>query len=88
MSMNILMMHAGVMVSMAKMKAREIFCDETGAVDLVTIVVLMGVAVLLAIVFKDSIGKLIESLLDTITGNATGAVNNPAGSGAGAGSSE
>lgn len=76
-----LMMHLSVMASMAKAKAREIFCDETGAVDLITIVVLIGVAVLLAIVFKDAIGSLIESLLGTITTNATDAVNNPAGGG-------
>ena len=71
-----LMMHLSVMASMAKAKVREIFCDETGA-TVVEIVVLMGVAVLLAIVFKDAIGSLIESLLNTITTNATDAVNNP-----------
>lgn len=76
-----LMMHLSVMASMAKMKAREIFCDETGAVDLITIVVLIGVAVLLAIVFKDAIGGLIESLLGTIETNATAAVGGGAGAG-------
>ena len=34
------------------------------------------IAVLLAIVFKESIGKLIQNLLKTIEGNATGVVNN------------
>lgn len=76
-----LMMHLSVMASMAKAKAREIFCDETGAVDLITIVVLIGVAVLLAIVFKDAIGDLITNLLDTITKNASNTVNNPVGGG-------
>lgn len=76
-----LMMHLGVLATRAKIKAREIFCDETGAVDLITIVVLIGVAVLLAIVFKDAISELIESLLGTITQNAEGAVGGGAGAG-------
>ena len=43
--------------------------------SIVTMVVLIGIAVLLAIVFRDQITKLIKSLLDTITKNATKAVN-------------
>lgn len=79
-----LMMHLGVLATRAKIKAREIFCDETGAVDLITIVVLIGVAVLLAIVFKDAIAELLNNLLATITGNATNAVNNAPAAGGGA----
>lgn len=50
--------------------------DEKGDVNIVSIVVLIGVAVLLALIFKDAITDLIESLLDTITQNATDAVEN------------
>ena len=53
--------------------------DERGDVNIVSIVVLIGVAVLLAIVFKDAIGGLLKDLLETIKGNATGAVNNTIG---------
>lgn len=48
--------------------------DEKGDVNIVSIVVLIGVAVLLALIFKDAITELIESMLDTITENATDAV--------------
>lgn len=50
--------------------------DEEGDVNIVSIVVLIGIAVLLAIIFKDAIGGLLESLLDSISGNAESAVNN------------
>ena len=61
----------------AKAKLNCFLHDERGDVNIVSIVVLIGVAVLLAIVFKDAIGELLESLLNTIKNNATGAVNNP-----------
>ena len=63
-----------VLGNMARMKLRTFFNDEKGAVDIVAIVVLIGVAVLLAIIFKDAIGGLIESLLDSIKKNAEGAL--------------
>lgn len=49
--------------------------DEKGAVDLVTIVVLIGIAVVLAIFFREKIQELLESLFGTISGNATSAIN-------------
>lgn len=49
--------------------------DEEGAVDIVAIVVLIGIAVLLAVVFRGAIESLLTSLLDTIKTNATNAVN-------------
>lgn len=55
-------------------KVREFMQEEKGAVDIVAIVVMIGIAVLLAIVFKDAITGLLNTLFDTITGNATGAV--------------
>ena len=59
----------------AKHRLREFWTDEDGGVSIVTMVVLIGIAVLLASVFRDQITKLIKSLLDTITKNATKAVN-------------
>lgn len=61
----------------AKAKLHKFFKEEKGEVNIVSMVVLIGIAVLLAIVFKDAIGNLITNLLETITNNATGAVNNP-----------
>lgn len=45
--------------------------EEKGAVDIVAIVVLIGIAVLLAIVFRDAVSNLIKSLLNTISNKAT-----------------
>lgn len=51
------------------------FEEEKGAVDIVAIVVLIGIAVLLAILFREQIEQLLESLFRAIQGNATKAVN-------------
>lgn len=67
-----------------KMTLHKFFKDEQGDVNVVSIVVLIGVAVLLAIIFKDAITTLIESMLGTITENAQNAVGGDAG-GAGGG---
>lgn len=48
--------------------------DEEGAVDIVAIVVLIGIVVLVAIVFKDEITKLIKDLFGKITNTASDAV--------------
>ena len=65
------------MLSM-KLKFQQFCTKEDGDVNIVSIVVLIGIAVLLAIVFKDAISGLINDLLETITSNATDAVNTPA----------
>lgn len=51
------------------MKARNFFADEEGDVNIVSIVVLIGIAVILAIAFKDAIIGVLESLFDGITGS-------------------
>ena len=53
-------------------KVRNFVRNERGDVNIVSIVVLIGVAVILAILFKDAIGDLLTSLLQTIQGNASG----------------
>ncbi len=62
-------------LALVKAKLYSFLHDERGDVNIVSIVVLIGIAVLLAVVFKDAIGELLTSLLNTIKGNATGAVN-------------
>ena len=56
-----------------KLKVKKFFTNEDGDTNIVSMVVLIGIAVLLAIVFKDAIAELIQDLLDAITGNATDA---------------
>ena len=71
-----------VMLSFApylKLKAKSFLTNEKGAVDIVAIVVLIGIAVLLALVFKDNLERLLESLFGTITDSATQAVGGNTG---------
>lgn len=68
-----------------KVQVKKFFTNEEGDTNIVSMVVLIGIAVLLAIVFKDAIAELIDSLLTTITGNAEGAVSNAPVSGGGGG---
>lgn len=52
--------------------------DEEGDVNVVSIVVLIGVAVLLAVVFKKQAKELIETLFETIGSSAGTAISEPA----------
>lgn len=56
-----------------KLRAEEFFTNEDGDTNIVSMVVLIGIAVLLAIVFKDAIADLIDKLLESIGNNATDA---------------
>lgn len=58
----------------ARLAFSKFMCDEEGDVNIVSIVVLIGIAVLLALFFKDQIHVLLDSLFKTISGNATKAV--------------
>ena len=63
------------MTTWAKIKTNEFLYEEDGDVNIVSMVVLVGIAVLLAVLFKDSIKELLETLLETIKGNAEDAIN-------------
>ena len=56
------------------LRAKNFFTDEEGAVDIVAIVVLIGIAVVLAVMFRGAIEDLLERLLDGIGQNAQNAV--------------
>lgn len=58
----------------AKYRVENFLKEERGDVNVVAIVVLIGVAVLLAILFKEQIAKLLGNLFGTITNNATNAI--------------
>lgn len=51
--------------------------DEEGEVNIVATVVLIGIAVVLAIIFRDAIAGLLNSMLETIKGNANNAIAGP-----------
>lgn len=55
----------------AQMKLRK-FCEkEDGDVNIVSIVVLIGIAILLAIIFREHIENLLDTLFTQIENNAT-----------------
>lgn len=54
----------------AKEKVADFFTKENGDVNVVSIVFLIGIAVVLAIIFKGKAKELIESLMDTVSTKA------------------
>lgn len=65
--------------SMARLKLRQLFSDEKGEVNIVAIVILIGIAVLLALFFKEQIEGLLGTLFGTIEDSATSAITNSGG---------
>ena len=55
-------------------KIDEFFHKESGEVNVVAIVVLIGIAVLLAIIFRTQITSLLNSLFSSIKTNASSAI--------------
>lgn len=70
--MNAVMMMLFVKMQQAKQHFLE---EERGAVDIVAIVVLIGVAVALALFFKDQIAHLLDVMFDNIGDAASGATS-------------
>ena len=62
-------------VSKVQQFSAELRKEERGAVDIVAIVVMIGIAVLLAVFFRKQITALLTNLFNTINTNATNAVN-------------
>lgn len=59
----------------AQRKLVEFLHKEDGDVNIVSIVVLIGIAVLLAIIFRKAISNLINNLFNTINTNASNAIS-------------
>lgn len=55
-------------------RANEFLYKEDGDVNIVSIVVLIGIVIIIAVIFKDSISKLIKGLFEKITTNAEKAI--------------
>ena len=73
--MNTLMTFITNLVIAFQLKMGAFLKKENGEVNIVAIIVLIGIAILLALVFKDRITSLINGLFDTIDTNAQNAVN-------------
>lgn len=57
------------------MHVQDFIEEEKGAVDLITIVVLIGIAIVLAVVFKEKMKSILETLLGNIQSSATSAMS-------------
>ena len=55
----------------AKAKMTEVFTNEDGAVDIIAVVVLIAIAIVIALVFKDEIAELVETLFDNMDSNVS-----------------
>ena len=65
-------------VGRARMGMKKFLYKENGDVNIVTIVILIGIAVILALAFKDAIVKLLQDLFSNInsrTGEIDGNVS-------------
>lgn len=58
-----------------KVRLASFMTEEDGDVNVVSIVVLIGVAVALAVIFKDQVKALITSLFNTVGDKANNAVS-------------
>jgi flagellin-like protein len=58
----------------AKAKFGKFLYNEKGEVNIVTTVVLIGIAVALALTFKTGISNLLNSLMSSVSSKATAAV--------------
>lgn len=54
---------------MLKARVNSVIRDEKGAVDLITIIVLIAVVMVLVVVFKEQVTNLINSLFKSIFDN-------------------
>lgn len=70
-----MMMCMNYLKNKAAVVLHDFLYDEEGDVNIVSMVVLIGIAVLLAVIFRKQIEGLITTLLGTIQDNATDAIN-------------
>lgn len=66
--------YLNTMLLLAQMKLGKFAREERGDVNIVSIVVLIGIAVVLAVIFRGAIEDLLDTMLDSIEGNALEAI--------------
>lgn len=76
MNMTALWVKGSIFLNRQKDKLKEAFLDETGAVDIVAVVVLIGIAVVLAVLFRNQIEGVLNTLFGSISENANKAIEN------------
>lgn len=74
MNMTALWVNGSIFFNKQKDKLKEAFLDETGAVDIVAVVVLIGIAVVLAVLFRTQIEGVLNTLFGSISQNANKAI--------------
>lgn len=70
-----MMMQIAALMPIWKAKVRSFFVNERGDVNVVAIVVLIAVAVVLALFFKDQISEIIKTLIGGIGTKANKALD-------------
>lgn len=71
--MNLLMLDAEFAVKRA---LRKVFREENGEVNIIATVILIGIAVLLAGIFKDEVKNILQGLLKQVGEKANKAIEN------------
>lgn len=66
--------YLNTMLMLMQIKMGKFVEEERGDVNIVSIVVLIGIAVVLAVVFRNAIEGLLDTMLDSIQGNALEAI--------------
>ena len=61
----------------AKAKMTEVFTNEDGAVDIIAVVVLIAIAIVIALVFKEEIAALVRRLFGEMS-QSTDLLHDPA----------
>lgn len=64
------------MTAKAKQKFREFLLEESGEVNIVAMIILIAIAVMLALLFKDQIGNLVEQLFQSVSDSTSGLTEN------------
>lgn len=79
--MSTLLIAAKIMGDNLKEDIRDFFCRERGGSEIIATIVLIAIVVLLAVLFKDQIGNLVNNMWNDINTNSQGLTNTPIGGG-------
>lgn len=74
MNMTALWVKGSIFLNRQRDKLKEVFLDETGAVDIVAVVILIAIAVVLGVYFREQIVALVTGIWDKID---TSSINDP-----------